>query len=711
MSLLLLFHGLPTPVAAGGGGPQIFTQDIDETLDLLDDYFRRQDANLNEPALAQDALTKTLSKVLDDAHDVFDQLIRSRTLNLDERAAIDDAVAKALAKVLADDQATFDQLSKSLAVNMTELAAAVDEITKSRSLNLDERADISDSVTFALIVIALLTLAVDDTVDLADNYIRSQSGNLDEAAAAQDALTKSLSVSLTEALAAFDQFAKSLGINLNDRADVSDSVTLDKYVILALADSLDLLDNYIRSQFGNLSDSAGAQDAVVKSLLKTVDDAETASEVLEKLLAYTLADRFDLVDSLTTLRTIVFSDVATVLDDYLRLQGLNLADSGIAQDAVVKAIAKLLTDDVALDDSSVFNKFTQLVFADVLDLLDDYRRSQTGNIDDALRGDDAIVKTLSKVMNEDRQDVSDAVDTVKVISLLLLEVLDFVDLLDEFTKRLFVERAEPGAVADSSQALISKTNTDTVAVSDTVTLDKAIILVLTEVQAVLDGLTRLQSANLDEPTLAGDEFTKTLAKSLTDLLDARDEVQKLLSISVSDRLDIADSVSFLRQVSALLSDILDIADGMVQSRTANMDERSGVLDEFTKVLSTTIAERLDLLDQLLISKFTQLVLSEIQAVADDMVKALAAVMEDSTVNEDALVKLVAKVIDERQDFSDSVLLEVVYAIIIIAEYLDTRLSARHDLVRRLGGVNQLTEKISKVVDKMGRKPGTKGHVR
>ncbi len=68
-------------------------------------------------------------------------------------------------------------------------------------------------------------------------------------------------------------------------------------------------------------------------------------------------------------------------------------------------------------------------------------------------------------------------------------------------------------------------------------------------------------------------------------------------------------------------------------------------------------------------------------------------------------------ITERQDVSDSLLAEVVFAIIIYAEYLDSRLSGRHDLMGRLGGTNELTKKITKVVDPLGRKPGTKGHVR
>src|SRR6185295_9052066 len=146
----------------------------------------------------------------------------------------------------------------------------------------------------------------------------------------------------------------------------------------------------------------------------------------------------------------------------------------------------------------------------------------------------------------------------------------------------------------------------------------------------------------------------------------------------------------------------DIRENITKNRSANLDEDSFAVDALTKILFSTLQERVDIFDQAILSRFIILVLNEIQDVRDDMVKALATVMEDSTVNQDALVKLIAKVVAERVDVRDEATLEVVFAIIIIADYLDSRLSGRHDLMGFFFNVTPTTEKVSKVTDLMRR---------
>lgn len=477
-------------------------------------------------------------------------------------------------------------------------------------------------------------------------------------------------------------------------------------------DTLDLLDDYIRNQNSLMDESSSVQDAVLKSFAKVVDDSQYLDESMAKNLAMVLADSLDIVDAANLFRylSVAFAESVDIMDAYAKVQGSNIDDSTLTADAFIKSVAKVLDDFTDIVDTVTITKFLALVLAEFLDVMDDFIRSRTSNLDDTASNEDGIIKTIGKVIAE-QQDISDDFDISKVLALILLQLSDLLDVADEFVKTMSSVQSDDAGYEDAFIKTLSQVTSDSVDFSDVISVNKSLSLVVSDLQEVLDGLTKIQDSTVDDPAISSDEFTKTVVKVATELLDARDELDKIHGIILPDNADLSDTVNLLRTLSVLVSDAVDILDETLKNRTANLDDQPDAVDTLTKILLNNLQDTIDAFDQAVVSKFISLVLSEIQDVADDIVKSMSIVMADDQVNQDALVKLIAKVIAEEQSVSDDLTATVIRAIIIIAEYLDTRLSGQHDLMRRIGGVNDLMKRVSKVLSLLPRKPGTRGHVR
>lgn len=502
----------------------------------------------------------------------------------------------------------------------------------------------------------VFTTTVNDALDVMDDFLKNHANQIAETGDVADAIVKNLAFAMSEQGDLFDAISKALSTIRDDSIDVSDAVLLYRLLALLLSEAQDVRDEQVKSMFPVMNDSAVSQD------------------VLTKLLSVARDDSVSVVDSVDLNREIVLllADALSIADEYVKSLLASISDSAFSEDAFTKILSSALSDALDISDDAVLTKLVALIVLDAVDMID-------------------------------------IADEVLITKFLPIVILDTIDLVDGMTKLVAKVAGDDSLIQDEITKSLYAAQSDSVALSDVVSVNKSISVIISEVQDIVDGMTKLQAMIADESVSSTEEFTKTMAKVLADFEDVSDSLYLVRFKTLDDSVTLADALDAVRQLILVVQEVQDILESIIKSVSATMAEnQSAVFDAVVKSIFSALSEQVDLTDQVAVSRVISIVLQEIQDVADDMVKAISTVMDDPLATEDTLVKLIYKVLSEDQeDISDDVTLSVIRAIIIIAEYLDSRLGGTHDLMNRVAGNADLIRRVSKNVDLMDRSGGTK----
>ena len=363
---------------------------------------------------AQDMLSKQLRKIVDEIQHVSDNVISSllRFVLAADSALVNDAFAKVLAKSIADDQSTADAFSRLLVklsgdnLDITDISNAfrlavrqfIDSVevgdamqkllaktlgdpvgtSDARSTMLSkaisDRQDIFDTAITTTFAVGLILLAISDALALSDDHRKALFKNIGEIEGFADTPISMLAKSLTE------------------RQDFSDTVSINQIVgliLLAIADSLQISDQFSKSLVKNVAENDVMSDGFVKAISKSVGETVDARDEFAKAFAKVIGDRQDAADAFALALVKVLSDNPSITDAQSRM------------------FRKVLADIADITDAASLTKITQLVVMELLEVQD-------------VRDD--FVKSLFKVLGE-TQSVSDAV-TSRIVELLAKFFID-----------------------------------------------------------------------------------------------------------------------------------------------------------------------------------------------------------------------------------------------------------------------------------------------
>jgi hypothetical protein len=722
-----------------------------DSVDLPDLFVKLMQVNRDDGQSASDFLDKLRGMVADDRVDLPDALAKLLQVNRDELESISDNndAFKYVAVTGTDTVDLSENIAKSQSQVQSEVPAFDDGLTKTISTQL------TDSVSFSDLL----------------NVFKSISADIADQLAVSDDFTKIQASALADAVAAFDEFLKQHSSNPGDIIAAADAlVKLLFYVFPESLDASDAA-NAVRTLIATLSDAVDATDEFTKLLAKDLADSGTFSDEIVKTLTLLLADLVTITDLLTTgsqvLQTVTVDDLLQITDAIVKTINSVLNDNGLGNilalsDALTKTLTNYRTDTIILTEDAVQKnwdltvvqemstiaeiivKAMQTVFGDLVDLSDTFAQgghSFSQTIDDALDVIDALTKLLAVLRSESQQpteqvektlistvgDRTDSLgegaektltsttgdqiafdDSANILKYVALSLIEAVDAVDALTKLLSTISGDSNIFQDAITSARYAEQGDRVDFSDTVSAVRSFSTSISEIVDILDGMTKTQSGTLQDSSGYEDAVTKALVKSSLDLMDAREELEKIISATQSEQWTVAETVSFARSVLATLQETQDVLDAFVKTNYAVTPEEVAHGDDLVKILLKTLSERMDVAEQLAISRIVAIILSELDDVRDDLVKGFIKLLDDSGAAQDALVKSLVKIIAEAQDCSDealAVFVEIVY------EYLETRLSGQHDATNRRPGVSALTTRIAKVLEGLPRKPGTKGHVR
>jgi hypothetical protein len=445
--------------------PQVFVTAIRNRL-LLDDE------------QVSDTLTKLIAKIVAESQDVSD-------------AAVVTTIAGLIIvlRTLSDALDVNDGFNKLLGMNQQESEAFTEAFNKTLSKNLTEQQDGIDALAKAMNkVIADQQAPITEAVV---SYMRRVVGASDEISVRDDR-SSTLRKMLGDLGVLSDERYSSLFKSIGDRQDVSDTVNVNLIVgliLLAIADTLALTDDFRKSLFKVTGDLGSISDAHAKLLGKNIGDRQdlsdavitsigvillmiaeslSLSETERKALFKNVGDLGDIFDSESMGLNKSIADRQDVSDTANRMRTalLAISDSLNLSDAFAKSLLKLFSDDVQTSD--LFVKALTKRLGDDAALRDEFASQFSKTIGESQGAADLFALALSKTISE-RQDftddallarylrrlfsddviLTDTADRTKITNQLIVEVLETQDVSDALVKNLFKVLAENVDAADA----------------------------------------------------------------------------------------------------------------------------------------------------------------------------------------------------------------------------------------------------------------------
>lgn len=555
-----------------------------------------------------------------------------------------------------------------------------------------------------------------DIADLVDEFLKREQHGQEESQAHEDAFVKFLNkTELEDQSLDEDVLTKALQKVLGEQQDVSDQALVFVNYYVAIIETLFIADEFVKLIGAVQGDEATTQDAFTKVESHVHDDKQDVSDQLNAFKILVL----------------LVQDLADIRDELTKAQAATQADDAPTEDALIKSVRKMVDDNVFITDQTDTTQLIGLVILEVMDLLDlrdEFVKTQGSVQGDDAATDDALTKAISKTVAEN-QDVMDQIETmrrmllsdevsltelVNTFRILILQVLEELALADEFTKQHRVDLSDLPLVEDAFTKAVRKILSDEVFISDQVSFTQIIGLVILEVMDLLDlrdEFVKQERHAMTEDQETDDAFVKRIQKVVEEMQHVNDEIALLRTLLLSDTVTLTDTMEFYRVLNLAIIELQDVRDEFVKLLSMKYGDDQVSEDAVVKQLAKAIEDRLDLAEALVVQRIVQLALNENQDVSETLLRSISLVLGDEAVTQDALVKLIAKVIDEEQAVSDDILLSVLFAVIVVAEYLETRLSGHADLQKRLSNVRDSIVRKIRDIDPMGRKPGTKGFKR
>ena len=141
----------PLGMAFGIGGTT-YTQNLSETVTLVDSITRIPGKSLTDSTTLVDSFARSISKNLSDVVVLVDNLVSTKILNqlINESLTLSDAISRSVGKVLASSLTLVDSISSVVAKGFSESILLADTLTRTTGKVLTETVTIIDRIRVTL---------------------------------------------------------------------------------------------------------------------------------------------------------------------------------------------------------------------------------------------------------------------------------------------------------------------------------------------------------------------------------------------------------------------------------------------------------------------------------------------------------------------------------------------------------------------------------
>ena len=294
-----------------------------------------------------------------------------------------------------------------------------------------------------------------------------------------------------------DSLTKLLKKIVADTLDLSDAIVTEivgglQIVLREISDTLDVSDGFRKLQGMNQQEAQATTEAFAKMLAKVMEDnrldvTDLANSI--KILSRSLADNIDLLDAISKKLFKQVGDLGMVTDLRSSSMFKNVGDSQLSSDSTSKLLRKVLGDRADVSDTAVFIKAAMLVLIDAVHASDDYRKMLAKSVGDLGLIVDNRSSQLSKSIG-DSQDVSDSVSINAIVGLILLAIADSLSLSDNQRKSLFKNVGDLPAFSDTSASLLSKSLADRQDASDSASRSRISLMTILDSLNISDAFSK-----------------------------------------------------------------------------------------------------------------------------------------------------------------------------------------------------------------------------
>lgn len=422
-------------------------------------------------------------------------------------------------------------------------------------------------------------------------------------------------------------------------------------------------------------------------------------------------DAVDVTDSALKWLGLGQGDATTIQDGMSKLVGKFTDDRTDLSDDINKLIGIVTSDRVDATDELISMRLVGIVLADALDVLDSFVKSLGINQSDNPSVEDAAIKLIDKAVADDQIDIADAVAGIKLFA---RSIVDSLDVFDAFDKTIGKAFPEDVGVIDEPTKLIFKNLLDQVDLVDEVlvqTVLQAILVTLEDSVGVYDDFTKRMFIGMSEQTIVEDAIGKMLGIALRDEVALADEVNgvRVLIRDMLDSLDIFDTTH--KFVGKVMGEGVEVIDTLYKLLQKTVDDETSILDDSspTKTIIKSLNDLLDVTDAVSFARILVRVLTDEFSLSDSMSQSIAKVLTDDCSVEDRINKMLALILNDDAQVTDEITVQVIRAIVIIAAYLDTMLTATTDNpVGRQTSERDVMPRLTQVKDAIGRIIGGKG---
>lgn len=325
------------------------------------------------------------------------------------------------------DFSLSDVVTKSPSKSLAELIGLVEAIAKGAAKYVLDNVSITEFFD-AQRGAGGFTLNVDDTIVLAESFLKAVGKALGDAVDVSDTITRATGKFIADTISLLDVFARTL----ESVRTFADTVAVDDIVLhgpgKALGETVDLSDSRRMDMMRSLLDAIATDDTIQRAPLKLTADSITLIDSFSRIwfANLSLTDAFAIDDAVVKALERTLADSLLVLDALNRGIGRSYADTLAVDDLLSRGSGKVLADSISLVDQ--FSRLLEIVrtFVDIFALSDTISAQIPGklNVTDTIALTDVVSKDIALAAKLDSAVVADLLQKGAAVPFVEAIVLD-----------------------------------------------------------------------------------------------------------------------------------------------------------------------------------------------------------------------------------------------------------------------------------------------
>ncbi len=502
-----------------------------------------------------DAVSFSVSRSAQDSLAITDAIAMSVSRSISENLSITDAVTGTPSRSMGDELAVTDtiamSITRSIADTLTVIDATATSLSATRSiadeLSVADAAvrtvsrSAADSLSIADAITTSISRSISDTIALADSISMSVTRSIADSLTVTDEISSVPNRAVSDGLSVSDAISTFVSRGISDSVALADSISMS--VSRSLLDSLTAADTISMSVTRSIVDTLSITDSATGSPTKSVNDELTIADSISTAVTRSVQDEVSIDDSISMSVTRTINDELMIEDVAARSTSRSASDEVTLDDAITTAVTRSLNDSLTLDDTISLTISVTYSIAEGLTLDDSISMSVTRSIEDVL----SILEEAAPSTGRTTDDSLTLTDSISMsVTRSMVESLSTTDAISISVTRSIEDSLsldDEAAVVNAYTASAS----DTLSVTDEIARARAVPRAAEDSLSVADAISIRVTFYLDDSVTVTESIRPPEERTASDSLAVTDEITVSYGIAVA----ISDSLA----VTAQLTDI------------------------------------------------------------------------------------------------------------------------------------------------------------